>query len=112
MALSKLSIGQRQLASPTIINYNNLEYKAGLQNWSTVQDDNGILYFGNNEGLLTFNGQYWSLHQLPNQTIIRSVKLDKTGRIFVGGQDEIGYFSPRKNGTLQFTSLKIGRAHV
>lgn len=106
MALSKLSIGQRQLASPTIINYNNLEYKAGLQNWSTVQDDNGILYFGNNEGLLTFNGQYWSLHQLPNQTIIRSVKLDKTGRIFVGGQDEIGYFSPRKNGTLQFTSLK------
>ncbi|GGF47780.1 ligand-binding sensor domain-containing protein [Echinicola rosea] len=104
--LGNYSLGQRQLAAPNIINYNNLAYKAGLQNWSTAQDKDGILYFGNNEGLLTFNGRYWKLHQLPNQTIIRSVKLDKSGRIFVGGQDDIGYFSPQANGTLKFTSLK------
>ncbi|GGZ29243.1 histidine kinase [Echinicola pacifica] len=98
--------GQRQLAAPNIINYTNLEYKAGIQNWSTTQDENGILYFGNNEGLLTFNGKYWELFQLPNQTIIRSVKLDSQNRVFVGGQDDLGYFSPAKNGELVFTSLK------
>ncbi|MBD8488022.1 transcriptional regulator [Echinicola sp. CAU 1574] len=106
LCVNLYSMGQQQLASPKIINYNNLEYKAGLQNWSTTQDERGILYFGNNEGLLTFNGRYWNLHQLPNQTIIRSVKLDSENKIFVGGQDDIGYFAPQSNGELKFNSLK------
>ena len=94
-----------QIATPQIINYNNDRYKAGIQNWDVAQDKNGILYFGNNEGLLTFNGKFWNLIRLPNLTSVRSVEIDSKNRIFVGGQDEAGYFFPGKNGILEYHSI-------
>ncbi|HEY0895149.1 MAG TPA: triple tyrosine motif-containing protein, partial [Sphingobacteriaceae bacterium] len=99
-------MGQNQIGTPQIINYSSLQYKAGTQNWDTGQDSQGILYFGNNEGLLTFNGRFWKLYPLPNRTVIRSLEVDPGGRIYVGGQDEIGYFFPDRDGKLVYTSLK------
>lgn len=49
---------------------------------------------------------YWKLYPFPNKTIVRSVKIDQTGKIFVGAQDEIGYYLPNKNGVLMYHSLK------
>jgi hypothetical protein len=77
----------------------------GLQNWDIKQDKNDLIYIANNEGLLSFDGRYWSLNPLPNKTIVRSVEVGSDNKIYVGGQDEIGYFSPAANGTLQFHSL-------
>ncbi|SKB26063.1 Y_Y_Y domain-containing protein [Parapedobacter luteus] len=99
------SIAQHRVAIPQIINYNNNQYKGGLQNWDIAQDSHGIMYFGNNEGLLTFNGRYWNIYPLPNATVVRSVAVDSNNRIYVGGQDEIGYFQPDSTGTLQYCSL-------
>jgi hypothetical protein len=99
------SNGQNPISSPKIINYKYSEYKAAPQNWDVAQDKNGVMYFGNNEGLLSFNGRFWKLYQLPNLTVVRSVEIDSENRIFVGGQDEIGYFFPDKNGVLKYHSL-------
>ncbi|GGG76833.1 hypothetical protein GCM10007415_05830 [Parapedobacter pyrenivorans] len=96
---------QHRVAIPQIINYNNNQYKGGLQNWDIAQDSNGIMYFGNNEGLLTFNGRYWDIHALPNATVVRSIAIDKNNRIYVGGQDELGYFEADSTGMLQYHSL-------
>ena len=96
---------QDLLGIPQIVNYNNEQYNAGIQNWDVEQDKNGILYFGNNEGLLTFNGRYWNLFRLPNYTSVRSVGIDSKNRIYVGGQDEFGYFYPNAQGVLKYTSL-------
>lgn len=98
--------GQNPIGLPQIVNYNNTLYKGGIQNWDIQQDKNGLMYFANNDGLLTFNGRYWKLYPLPNRTIIRSVKVDTDGKIFVGGQDELGYFSADSQGVLRYTSLK------
>ncbi|MEQ7799141.1 triple tyrosine motif-containing protein [Pedobacter sp. ASV1-7] len=97
---------QNPIGLPQIVNYSNTTYKGGIQNWDIQQDKSGIMYFANNEGLLTFNGRYWKLYPLPNKTIIRSLKIDTGGRIYVGGQDEFGYFYPDQNGVLKYTSLK------
>jgi len=97
---------QNPIGFPKIITYGNLEYRGGTQNWDIDQDENGILYFANNEGLLTFDGRHWKLYSLPHRTIVRSVKIDRAGKIYVGAQDEIGFFYPEKNGTLKFNSLK------
>ncbi|MNQ61878.1 hypothetical protein D3C85_762010 [compost metagenome] len=86
------------LGIPQVVNYNNEQYNGGIQNWDVEQDKNGILYFGNNEGLLTFNGRYWNLFRLPNFTSVRSVGIDSKNRIYVGGQDEFGYFNPNAQG--------------
>lgn len=96
---------QDQIASPQIVNYNNEQYKGGIQNWDLAQDKNGILYFGNNEGLLSFNGSFWNLSRLPNFTSVRSVEIDSKNRIFVGGQDELGYFFPDGQGVLKYHSI-------
>jgi len=96
---------QHRVAIPKIINYNSDQYKGGLQNWDIAQDSGGIMYFGNNEGLLTFNGRYWNSYPLPNATVVRSVAIDKDNRIFVGGQDEMGYFLADSMGMLRYHSL-------
>lgn len=100
------AFGQGQIASPQIVNYNSFDYKAGIQNWGVAQGKNGVLYFGNNEGLLSYDGNLWKKYPLPNSTIIRSLKIDSKGRIYVGGQDEIGYFFPNQYGILKYHSLK------
>lgn len=100
------SNGQNQMGLPEIVTYANRDYKAGLQNWDIQQDKNGILYFANYEGLLTYNGKSWNLFELPNHTVVRSVAIGVDGKIFVGAQDEIGYFFPGQNGVLKYHSLK------
>ena len=91
-------ICQNTIGLPDIINYAKPVYKAGLQNWDIKQDKNGIIYFANNEGLLSFDGKYWNNYPLPNKTIVRSVEIGPDNRIYVGGQDEIGYFAAASNG--------------
>jgi ligand-binding sensor domain-containing protein/DNA-binding CsgD family transcriptional regulator len=100
-----LGIGQNTIGLPDIINYSKVDYKAGLQNWDFKQDNNGIIYVANNEGLLSYDGTYWKLYPLPNKTIVRSVEIGADNRIYVGGQDEFGYFIPGTNGKLEYHSL-------
>lgn len=102
---SAFTQAQHPLSSPKTVNYTNADYKAGLQNWDIAQDSQGLLYFGNNEGLLTFNGKSWNLYPLPNKTLVRSLAIGTDNRIYVGAQDEIGYFSPTPNGMLAYHSL-------
>jgi ligand-binding sensor domain-containing protein/DNA-binding CsgD family transcriptional regulator len=97
---------QDPIGLPQVTSYRGLDYGAGTQNWGISQDRNGILYFANNEGLLTFNGMYWKLYPFPNKTILRSVQIANSGRLYVGAQDEIGYYYPNKNGVLSYQSLK------
>lgn len=96
---------QNTLGFPDIINYSKETYNAGLQNWDIRQDKNGIIYLANNEGLLSFDGRYWKLYPLPNKTIVRSVEIGTDNRIYVGGQDELGFFAPGRDGRLKYESL-------
>lgn len=105
LAASLRLFSQNTIGIPDIINYTKENYNAGMQNWDIAQDKNGIIYFANNEGLLSFDGTYWRLCQLPTKTIVRSVAMNGD-KIYVGAQDDFGYFSPDKNGSLVFTSLK------
>ncbi len=97
---------QNTIGIPDIINYSRDLYNAGTQNRGIVQDKNGVMYFANYEGLLTFDGNYWKNYPLPNKTVVRSIALGKDNRIYAGGQDDFGYFSPDSHGKLVYTSLK------
>src|SRR5260221_5161343 len=99
-AISQGTIGLRE-----VVNYEKLTYNAGAQNWAICQDIQGRMYFANNEGLLCFDGAYWKLYPLPNKTIVRSIEFGADNRIYIGAQDEIGYFSPDRSGNLVYTSL-------
>src|SRR5258708_37892923 len=100
------SFSQNTIGIPDIINYSKDVYNAGTQNRGIVQDKNGVVYFANYEGLLSFDGTYWKIYHLPNKSVVRSITLGKDGKIYVGGQDDFGYFSPDGNGKLGYSSLK------
>ncbi len=97
---------QNTIGLPDIISYSKQFYKAGAQNRQVRQDKNGILYFANSEGLLSFDGIHWKIYPLPNKSIVRCLEFGPDNKLYVGGQDEFGYFSPAPNGELTYHSLK------
>ncbi len=95
----------KEIGVPTIQNFQHSGYHAGTQNWSVVQGSNGVMYFGNNEGLLRYDGQFWSLFHVPNGSNVRSLLFSKTSQtLFAGAYNEFGYFSNDSLGMLTFTS--------
>ncbi len=95
----------QNIGVPYIENYKKSTYLAGNQNWSITKDEKGILYFGNSDGLLSFDGRSWQTHILPNHQIIRSVAADGKGRIYTGGYGEFGYWSYNDKAILKYHSL-------
>ena len=105
LLFSSQILGQPFIGQREITNYEKKKYNAGTQNWQIQQDKQGRMYFANNEGVLSFDGNYWALYPLPNKTIVWSIEMANK-KLFVGGQDEIGYLSPNDGGQLVFHSLK------
>ncbi|MEN2399625.1 triple tyrosine motif-containing protein [Flavobacterium sp. MC2016-06] len=95
----------KDIGLPDVRNYKRNEYRGGTQNWNIGQDKNGNLYFANNNGLLQFDGSSWRKYPLPNLTSVRCLKIDNSGKIYVGGYNEFGYFHPDQKGKLKYTSL-------
>lgn len=100
-----LAFSQNTIGLPDIFQYQKEKYNAGTQNWDIKQDKYGLMYFANNEGLLSFDGTHWELNPLPNKTILRTLEIANNQQIFVGGQDELGYFQRNQNGKLSFSSF-------
>lgn len=95
----------KSIGLPEINNYKKSDYKGGTQNWGIDQDSNDNLYFANNSGLLKFDGSSWSKYNLPNNSSIRSLKVGKSHKIYVGGYNEFGYFQPDEKGKLRYHSV-------
>nr|MBC7611905.1 transcriptional regulator [Pseudopedobacter sp.] len=95
----------QNIGVPYVENYVKSTYQAGNQNWAITQDEYGIFYFGNSEGLLSFDGKFWQTHQIPHHLIVRSVAADKKGKIYTGGYGEFGYWSYDSKAILRYHSL-------
>ncbi len=98
-------LSQNNILIPEIINFSKKAYESGNQNRALGQDKRGLLYFANDDGLLVFDGTYWKTYPLPNGSIVRSLTV-VDDRIYVGGQQEIGYFFFDAKGVLSYQSLK------
>jgi len=95
----------KSIGVPYVQNYTKAIYQSGNQNWSVTRDEHGIMYFGNAEGLLAFDGKYWQQHHMPNGLIVRSVSADGKGKIYVGAYGEFGYWADDNKGVLKYNSL-------
>lgn len=92
--------------TPRITNYSVHQYKGGNQNWSVTQDNLGRIYFGNNKGVLEYDGINWRLYPLPSNDIVRCVYYSSDNRLYVGSYEEFGYFVRDDFNQLQYVSLK------
>ena len=94
-----------QNLTPIVKQFAKKDYAASNQNWAVGQDADGIMYFGNNEGLLSFDGSVWETYLLPQHKICRSLLVHASGKIFIGSFEEFGYFEKNNLGELKYTSL-------
>ncbi|HMS99341.1 MAG TPA: hypothetical protein PKA12_11385 [Saprospiraceae bacterium] len=89
---------------PYLKNFFPNEYKAASQNWSIDQGDNQVMYIGNDQGLLRFDGGNWNFFSLSEGKSIRSVHCHKN-RIYTGAYGEFGYWEEAGGNELKYTSL-------
>jgi len=88
---------------PWTRNYSRSEFSGGIQTWSFSENENGLLYFANNRGMLEYNGTTWKLYQSV-KAVNRVVYADGN-RIYVGAFNDFGYYEETERGTLQYHSL-------
>jgi len=96
---------KKEYGSLSIYNFSPKTYNALEQNFAITQDQRGIMYFGNNQGVLEYDGVSWRLIQVGTGPLVRSLNIDKSGRIYVGSFNEFGYLAPDSIGMLKFHSL-------
>ena len=94
-----------QYGTPLLSNFKPKDYNGGTQNWAIVQDQRGLLYVGNNVGVLEFDGAQWRMIPTRNKAVVRSLALADSGRIYVGSKGEIGYIDPTLPQNQQYISL-------
>lgn len=89
---------------PPIITFQPTQYGAENQNWAISQSKDHFIYVANNKGLLEFNGANWQLYPLPNESVIRSVKV-VDDLIYTGCYMDFGYWKKNSSGSLDYTSI-------
>ncbi|MFI5203634.1 MAG: triple tyrosine motif-containing protein, partial [Flavobacteriales bacterium] len=88
-----------------IRNYLPKEYGAQPQNLCALQDERGIMYFGNNSGVLEYDGFYWRIIKVSNETSVSALAKDNKNVVYAGAENDLGKLVPGKDGTLLFKSL-------
>jgi hypothetical protein len=93
------------VGKPFVINYDKRIYGGDNQNWSIAIGNDGLIYFGNDKGLLEFDGSNWNLYTMPDNGIVRSVTMGDDDNIYVGSYQEFGYWKRDECGVLSYKSL-------
>lgn len=88
-------------------------YSSSTQNWGVAEGFGGQMFFGNNRGLLSYDGDEWTLSFVANYTSVRSVLMSSDGKLlYAGATDEFGYFQMSgQSKQLVYTSLSAQLPH-
>ncbi len=95
--LSSAIVAQDYYKFP-VVNYSPREYgkNQSPQKWCIAQNKEGLIYSGNDNGLLQYDGDSWSFVPIVNGQKIFSLAIDTNGIIFTGGIGEFGFLKNSK----------------
>ena len=96
----------KQASLPLIRNYEMMEYQGGRQTWDIAQKENDLIYFANNDGILEFDGSGWKTYSIPNGSVVRSISVGESNRVYIGAYNDFGYLKTLDNGKKQYQSLR------
>jgi signal transduction histidine kinase/CheY-like chemotaxis protein len=94
-----------ELGRPLYQFFGTRDYGGDNQNWSAIQNPDGLLFFGNNNFVLDYDGQRWDHIAVPGGFAIHGLAVDSTGEIWVGGSGKLGHLLPDR-GRYQFVPIK------
>jgi serine phosphatase RsbU (regulator of sigma subunit) len=81
-------------------------------NWCIAQDQLGLMYFGNANGVLQYDGINWRFISVKYGTYVRTMKADNNGRIYVGCYGEFGYLSTDEFGLKTYVSISSSLPNI
>ena len=91
--------------TPQITYYSEKDYNAETQNWAAVKDSRDVMFFGNNEGILRFDGNNWELYKVNTEQTVYSIAVDSNNIVYAGSVSEFGCLLPTADGGLKYKSL-------
>ncbi len=97
-----------QKGLPALVNISSKEYNADPKNYDLIQDNRGIIFIANQNGILSFDGTYWNLTELPNKVVPNTLDITSDNQIIVAGNNIIGILKANKRGEPYFHTLKTG----
>lgn len=100
--LTTLSVYGNEPGSPYIQVFFFKDYSFNSKSYSIAQDKHGVLYVGNFNGVLEYNGAFWRQIKFPGQPGMAATA-DK--KIYVGGLNEFGYLTKNYLNQTVFLSL-------
>ena len=86
--------------------FRSKDYKGGRQTWDIAQNENNIIYFANNNGILEFDGSDWKIYPISNNSVVRSINVSENDRVYVGAYNDFGYLKTTENGNKRYRSLR------
>ena len=90
---------------PVVVSHSLKDVSEFNQVWTILQDRRGVMYLGLGGGqILEYDGVTWRKIDTA-MDVVRSMALDDSGRIWVGGDGGFGYLAPDSSGTLTYVSL-------
>jgi len=86
-------------------NYTVEDFENSRQHWDAIQLDDGRMILGNSNAINLFDGVNWSFIHVPKGQTVYSLDISKTGRVYTGGEGDIGYLYPDSLNRMKFRSL-------
>ncbi len=105
ISVSFTVVALQQHGTPLLSNFKPKDYNGGTQNWAVLQDQRGLLYVGNNVGILEYDGASWRMIPTSNKAVVRSLALGSDGKIYVGSKGELGYLDTNDPAGSQYVSM-------
>ncbi|MFC2090052.1 LuxR C-terminal-related transcriptional regulator [Bacteroidota bacterium] len=99
-----LSIDLQSITTPSIVNYTWKEYQGSSQVWGITQDQNQIMWFGNNGCVLWHDGLEWGRVDIPNGSIVRCLNTVSDNSILAGAFGDFGQINRDNYGQYSFES--------
>lgn len=83
-----------EISTPQVYSFDKTKHPGGTQSWDIEHYRHAISFIANNDGILMYDQDGWSLRTTPQKTIIRSLWVDSLrNRLYIGAQGEFGYYN-------------------
>ena len=92
---------------PYVRNFLPKEYGYESQNFSITQNSKGIMYFGNLNGIMEYNGIGWNIIKVEGWPYL---DIDEKGMIYVSSNNEFGFLTKDIYGKTEYSSIS-GKHH-
>ncbi|NOQ27099.1 MAG: HD domain-containing protein [Bacteroidales bacterium] len=100
LILLPLKSYEKNIGNPYIQRIVLQNYGFSNNNFSLIQDFNGINYIANTNGILQYDGHSWEIIKVSGTPCI---DIDKKGVIYVGAYNDFGFIKNKPNGSLFFS---------